>query len=126
MPVIEIDVSDRVARHLAAVRLMSYMVFPDDAKRRGTAEITFRTILADWYSRAFANQNRNAQSQVIRRIGPKLGAELPRALADPAAWMRNRIFDDFLRPAGGTHEGALALTGSPSAEELEREWTPRW
>jgi hypothetical protein len=46
MPTIEIDVSERIARHLAAIRLMSYMSFPDDAKLRAAAEVTFRTILA--------------------------------------------------------------------------------
>ena len=34
MPTIEIRISERIQRHLAAVRLMSYMVFPDDAKLR--------------------------------------------------------------------------------------------
>jgi len=32
MPVVEIDLSERIPRHLAAVRLMSYMVYPDDMK----------------------------------------------------------------------------------------------
>jgi hypothetical protein len=126
MAVIEIEVLERVARHLAAVRLMSYMVFPDDAKLRAAAEITFRTILADWYSGAFAEQDRKGQARVIRGIGPKLGTDLPRALADPAGWMRSRIFNNFLSLAGGIHGGALQLTTSPSAEELKREWTNRW
>jgi hypothetical protein len=47
---IEIDVAERVGRHLSAIRLMSYMAFPDDSKLREAAEITFRTILADRYS----------------------------------------------------------------------------
>lgn len=126
MPTIEIDVSERIPRHLAAVRLMSYMVFPDDAKFRAAAEITFRTILADWYSGTFAEQDKKAQARVIRQIGSKLGADLLRVLADPAGWMRSRIFNDFLSPAGGMLGGALQLTSSPSAAELEREWTHRW
>ncbi len=126
MPVIEIDVSDRVARHLAAVRLMSYMVFPDDAKLRAAAEITFRTILADWYSSRFAEQGRGAQEKFVRELDTKLGEEAPQALANPAVWVRYRVFGVFLRPVGGTLNAALALTSSPSAEELSREWTRRW
>jgi hypothetical protein len=126
MPTIEIAMTERVSRHLAAVRLMSYMVYPDDAQLRMAAEITFRTILADWYSGAFAKQDQEAQAEAIHGIGPKLGADLPIALADPSGWVRNKIFDNFLKPAGGTHAGALALTDSPSAEELRREWTRRW
>ena len=73
MPSIEIDMSGRISRHLAAVRLMSHMVYPDDARLRGASEITFRTILAGWYSGALAKQDRKAQARLIRRIGPKLG-----------------------------------------------------
>ena len=126
MPTIEIEVSDRIQRHLAAVRVMSCMVFPDEAEKRATSEVTFRTILADWYSGAFAKLERKVQKQVVRRIGRKLPEELPRALANPASWMRSRIFDDFLRQTGGTNGSALALTRSPSAEELRGEWTRRW
>ena len=126
MPTIEIDISERIQRHLAAARVMSFMVFPDDAERRSASEITFRTILADWYAGTFAKLEKKVQKQVVRRIGSKLGEELPRAVASPAAWLRKRIFDDFLKPAGGVHSGALALTGSPSVEELKGEWTRRW
>jgi hypothetical protein len=126
MPSIEIDVSERISRHLAAVRLMSHMIYPDDAQLRGASEITFRTILAGWYSGTLAKQGREAQVRLIRQIGPKLGADLPRALADPAGWMMKRIFDKFLSPAGGIQGAALQLTTSPSAEELEREWSRRW
>jgi hypothetical protein len=31
-----------------------------------------------------------------------------------------------MKPAGGTHNAALALTRSPSAEDLSIEWTRRW
>ena len=126
MPTIEIEVSERIQRHLAAVRVMSYMVFPDDLEKRATSEITFRTILADWYSGAFAKLETKVQKQFVRRIHRKVGEELPRALANPPVWLRNRIFDDFLKPAGGTHNAALVLTHSPSAEELKGEWTRRW
>src|ERR1019366_9313810 len=47
MPTIDIQIASRIHRHLAAVRLMSCMVFPDDQKLRTAAEITFRTQLAD-------------------------------------------------------------------------------
>jgi hypothetical protein len=50
MPTIEIEISDRIARHLASVRLMSYMVFPDSLDLRSASEVTFRTKLAEWYS----------------------------------------------------------------------------
>jgi hypothetical protein len=105
---------------------MSYMVFPDGAQLRASAEITFRTILADWYSTIFAEQNKQAQARLIRRIGSKLGDDLPRARTNPSEWIRNRIFNDFLRPAGGVSESALLLTTSPSAAELSNEWTRRW
>ena len=126
MPSIEIDMSGRISRHLAAVWLMSHMVYPDDARLRGASEITFRTILAGWYSGALAKQDRKAQARLIRKIGPKLNTDVPRALADPGGWMRERIFDEFLSSAGGIHGAALQLTTSPSAEELNREWSRRW
>jgi len=47
VPTIEIEVSDRIARHVASVRLMSYMVFPNNPDLRTASEITFRTKLAD-------------------------------------------------------------------------------
>jgi hypothetical protein len=40
--------------------------------------------------------------------------------------VRNRIFNDFLKAAGGTPNAALALARSPSAEDLSSEWTRRW
>src|SRR6185437_8468111 len=83
MPSIKFEITDRISRHLAAVRLMTYMVHPDDAKLRQAAEITSRTILADWYSVAFAKRPQTEQARVIHQIGAKLGADLPRALADP-------------------------------------------
>ena len=126
MPTIEIEVSERIQRHLAAVRVMSFMVFPDDPEKRATSEITFRTILADWYAGAFAKLETKVQKQFVRRIRRKVGEEFPRALANPTSWMRNRIFDDFLRQTGGTSGSALALTRSASAEELRGEWTRRW
>ncbi len=126
MPIIEIGISDRISRHLAAVRLMSFMVFPDDAELRTAAEVTFRTILADWYSRTFAKQPGEEQRQVVDRISSKLGHVLPTTLRDPSAWMRNKLFSKFLKSEGGPHEAALALTDSPSAEELKDEWTRRW
>jgi hypothetical protein len=126
MPTIEIPIFSRIGRHLAAVRLMSYMVFPDDEKLRTAAEITFRTKLGDWYSETFENEKASLQRRFLRAMGPVLGDELPEALANPSAWMRNRFFNDFLEPAGGIIRGAVALTESPSAEDVQREWTGRW
>jgi hypothetical protein len=126
MPTIEIDTSERIQRHLAAVRLMSYMVFPDDPGLRTASENTFRTKLAHRYSQTFTKQEEHAQKQALFEIGPTLGDELPRALPDPSKWMRNWLFNDFLEQLGGAIGGAVALTESPSAEELEREWTDRW
>ena len=68
MPTIEIEVSERIQRHLAAVRVMSCMVFPDDPEKRATSEITFRTILADWYAGAFAKLETKVQKQFVRRF----------------------------------------------------------
>jgi hypothetical protein len=125
--IIEIDVTDRVDRHFAAIRLMSYMLFPDDANLRLASEITQRTNTADWCSSRFAKEDRRQQSRIIRRrIGSRLETDLARALADPAAWMKREIFDDVLSPVGGIYDVSVQLTMSPSAEELDREWTNRW
>jgi hypothetical protein len=126
MPIIEIQVADRIQRHLAAVRLMSYMVFPDDDELRAASEITFRTKLAQWYSETFAKLKPASQKRLLRAIKPLRGKDLARALANPSAWMRSKLFDDFLEPAGGSIRGAVALTESPSAEEIKRKWTDRW
>ena len=56
------------------------------------------------------------------KIGAILGEDLARALADPVAWIRKKLLGDFLEPFGG----AVALTASPSADELSREWARRW
>src|SRR5439155_6893473 len=62
---------------------------------------------------------------IRRRIGSRLETDLARALADPA-WMKREIFDDVLSPVGGMYDVSMQLTMSPSAEELDREWTNRW
>jgi len=126
MPIIKIDVSERTARLLGAIRLMSYMLFPDGAKLRLADEITLRTIAAGWVSSRFAKEDRRVQSRVIRQIGFRLRTDLARALEDPAAWMKQEIFDYVLSPVGGIYDVALQLTTSPSAEELDREWANRW
>ena len=41
-----------IARHVPTMRLMSYMVFPDNPDLRTASEVTFRTKLADWGFRA--------------------------------------------------------------------------
>lgn len=126
MPTIEIEVSDRIRRHLASVRLMSYMVFPDNPELRAASEITFRTKLADWYSGVFAEEKKEAQTRVLSGVEFKSAEERARALADPSAWVRDKFFSDFLKPLGGVIGGAIALTDSPSADALMQEWTRRW
>jgi hypothetical protein len=105
---------------------MSYMVFPDDVDRRTGAEITFRTVLADWYSDRFAKLKKGEQRRAVRQICEKRGADSVPEISDPAEWMREQIFSKFLRPASGISRAALLLAISPSAEELAREWTNRW
>jgi hypothetical protein len=126
VPTIEIEVSDRIARHLASVRLMSYMVFPDNLDLRTASEVTFRTKLADWYSGMFAKEGKEAQTRVLSGVEFKSTEERARALADPSAWVRDKFFGDFLRPVGGAIGGAVSLTDSPSADALKQEWTRRW
>ncbi len=126
MPTIEIEVSDRIARHLASVRLMSYMIFPDNLDLRTASEVTSRTKLADWYSGVFAEEKKKAQTRVLSGVEFKSAEERARALADPSAWVRDKLFDDFLKPLGGVIGGAIALTDSPSADALMQEWTRRW
>ncbi len=123
---IEFDISTRVDRHLAAVRLRSYIAFPDEPKLREAAETTFRARLAEFYSAAFAHRSEEKQKEVLLRLLPKMPDELPRALADPAKWAKNRIFNDFLEPFGGLAAGAAALAHAPSWSWLEKEWRKRW
>jgi len=126
VPTIEIEVSDRIARHLASVRLMSYMIFPDNLDLRTASEVTSRTKLADWYSGVFAEEKKKAQTRVLSGVEFKSAEERARALADPSAWVRDKFFNDFLKPSGGVIGGAIALTDSPSADALMQEWTRRW
>jgi hypothetical protein len=126
MPIIEFNISTRVDRHLAAVRLMSYMAFPDNPELRTAAETAFRAKLAEWYATAFPHRAEEKQKEVLLRIGPKMRDELPRALADPAKWARNWIFNDFLEPVGGIAAGAAVLADAPSASWLVKEWRRRW
>lgn len=126
MPTIELNVSTRVDRHLAAVRLMSCMTFPDDPDLRKAAEVTFREKLAEWYAMAFAQRPEEKQKALLFRIRPKMQDELPRALADPSKWAKNWILNNFLEPYGGIVEGAAVLADSPSARWLEEERRRRW
>jgi hypothetical protein len=126
VPNIEFNISTRVDRNLAAVRLMSHMLFPDPPNSRQAAESTFRAKLAEWYATAFTHRAEEKQKEVILRIGQKMGGELPRALADPGKWATNWIFNDFLEPVGGLAAGAAVLADSPSASWLERERRRRW
>jgi hypothetical protein len=126
VPTIEIEISDRIARHLASVRLMSYMVFPDSLDLRSASEVTFRTKLAEWYSGVFAEEKKEAQTRVLSGVEFKSAEDRARALADPSAWVRDKLFSDFLNPVGGAIGGAVALTDSPSADALKQECTRRW
>ena len=112
MPTIELSVENRISRHLAAVRIMSYMVYPDNPERREASEIIFRTRLADWYSGTYAKRSLELQKELLQSAESKLGKELSRAYAHPSEWMRNRLFSDFLKPFGDLYEAA--------------EWTRRW
>jgi hypothetical protein len=126
MPTIEIETNDLIQRHVAALRIMSYMVFPDKPELRDASEATFRTKVADWYAQVFANLGEETQIQFVNEWRPKSRKELRRALADPASWLRRIVFDDFLRPLGGVIGGALALTNSLSATEFKKEFQRRW
>ncbi len=126
MPTIEIETDDLIQRHLAALRIMSYMIFPDDPELREASEATFRTKIADWYAKVFANLKKEAQIQFVNECRPKSRQELRRALADPTSWLRKFVFDEFLRPLGGVIGGALALTNSLSAMEFNKEFRRRW
>jgi hypothetical protein len=99
-------VSECISRLFAAVRRISHMVYPDDAQLRRASEITFRTRLAGLCSRAIARQDRKAQVRLVRQIGPKLGADLPRALAEPAS---TRPFTFCVRPRAASKY--LAFSG---------------
>jgi hypothetical protein len=104
----EFNVSTRVDRHLVAVRLMSYMAFSDDSGLRNAAETTSRAKLAEWYATTFAHRAESKQREGLLRIR-KMQDELPRALADPAKWAKNWIFNNFLEPIGGL-AGGVAVT----------------
>ena len=123
---IEFNTSTRVDRYLAAARLISYLTFPDDLELRKAAEITLRAKLAEWYSHAFAARPEEKRKAVLLRLGPKIKDELPRALADPAEWAKDWIFNDFLEPAGGLATGAAMLADAPSLSWLAEEFTRRW
>ena len=126
MPTIELSVENRISRHLAAVRIMSYMVYPDNPERREASEIIFRTRLADWYSGTYAKRSLELQKELLQSAESKLGKELSRAYAHPSEWMRNRLFSDFLKPFGDLYEAAVALTNSPSEAAIRSEWTRHW
>lgn len=126
MPTIQFKISTRVDRHLAAIRLISYMAFPGDPELRLAAETAFATKLAEWYTRAFTHQAEEKQKEVLLRIGPRMGDELPQALADPANWAKNWILNDFLETVGGIAAGAAVLADAPSARWLDDERRRRW
>ena len=123
MSIIELDLSNRT---VAAISLMSHMLYPDDAELRLANEINLRTITAHWCSARFAQENRRVQRRLIRRIYSETGKDLRRELADSVTSMKRRFFDYLLEPVGGTCDAAFQLTMSPSMEELDRESTNRW
>lgn len=124
--IIEFNTLTRVDRYLAAARLISYMTFPEDPELRKAAEITLKAKLAAWYAYAFASCPEEKQKAVFLRLGPKMKDELPRALADPAKWAKDWIFNEFLEPAGGLATGAAMLADAPSLSWLAEEFTRRW
>jgi len=126
MPSIDFNMSTAVDRRLAAVRLKSYIAFPNNLELRKAAETTFRTKLAEWYATAFAHRAVEKQKKVLLRLGPKMADELPRALPDPAKWARNWIFNDFLEPLGGIAAGAAVLAEAPPAGWLDEVWRRCW
>jgi hypothetical protein len=126
MPTIEIKTNDMLERHLAALRLMSFMVFPDNPELRKASEITFRTKVAARYAQVLANQRKETQIRFVNESQPQSREELRTALADPASWLREVLLNVLLKPLGGVIGGALALTDSPSAQEFVEEFRRRW
>src|SRR5579863_63433 len=61
MSIIDLDLSDRT---VAAICLMSHMLYPDDAELRLANEINLRTITAHWCSARFAQENRRVQGRL--------------------------------------------------------------
>ncbi len=126
MPTIEFETNNMIDRHLAALRLMSYMVFPDNPALRKASETTFRAKVADWYAQVFTNLGEEARIQFVNECRLRSREELRRALADPASWQREVLFNGLLKPQGGVIGGLLALTDSLSATELNKEFRRRW
>lgn len=126
MPTIEIETNNMIDRHLAALRLMSYMVFPDNPALRKASETTFRTKAANRYAQVFDNYKKETQIWFVNECRPRSREELRRALTDPASWLREVLLNGFLKPEGGVTGGTLALTDSPSATEFVGEFLRRW
>src|SRR5262245_61526400 len=120
MPKIEIDTRDRIRRHLAAVRLMTYMVFPENSWLRFASELTARVKLADWYSAAFDRLQKKKRQQYLRKLQAPHGE-----LGEPSACLRERLFSKFLAPLGPLG-GIVALAESPPFAAFEALWTRRW
>ncbi len=117
----------RIERLLAAGHLMSNMFFPDDASLCRANEVIFRTNFANWWSGEVAKLGKEELQRRIRSaVDSGLNVRIPSAAEDPCAWVRRRIFDDYLGCYGGAIEAALALKDSPSEKSLEREWMQRW
>jgi hypothetical protein len=126
MPTIEVETDDMLQRHLAALRLMSYMVFPDNPELRKASELTFRAKVAGWYARVLDKHKKETQIRFVNQCQLRSREELLRALADPPSWLRESLLNALLKPQGGVIGGALALTDSPSALEFAEELRRRW
>jgi hypothetical protein len=122
----KIETHQLITRHLAAGRKISHMFFPDNLELRNASEIIFRTKFAEQWSERFAQLGEEKQKAII--LAGALGSvkNPPRFFADPQAWMRRRLFDNYLGPFGGAIGAALALKDSPSEHALEQDGIRRW
>src|ERR1700683_1080039 len=116
-----------ICRHLAAGRMLSHMLFPDDAELRRANEIIFRTKFADeWSGKVVQLGRQELERRILCEMGSGLHRQVPSAIDDPCAWVRRSIFDNYLAPYGGAVGAALALKDLPSEQALEQESMRRW
>lgn len=115
-----------IRRYLAAGQIMSHMYFPDNAELCNASEIIFRAKFAEWWSDQVVELGEEKQKQIILAGGSKFREELPSFLADPRAWTRRWMFDNYLRRFGGAIGAMFALKDSPSEQALEEDRMRRW
>ncbi len=117
-----LDPSDYFERKLVAVRLLAYMVWPDDEDRRVAAEATFAANLAIAGARLIRENEptiRRHAAKHKRRVAPDIRKLFQRLLddIDPSDWFQQHILKTYVEPLGGLG----AITDSPSTDEIERE-----